>query len=188
MSRDSRETLLTALYIIAGLAGAIAAGRWIVGPAVFSNSKVFVAYAVAGFSGALVYAAARLRGLGFCILMIVLMFFGQVALNPPLRTTAAVIAALWALPVGLAFTASGFAFRGLRSVPFGKFLLMAVFVGIGYALGMAAYLVKIGSPIQAAPVLKQLLSGMKVGGLAGIGMELVDLLGAKLGEPSDAYY
>lgn len=170
-----------------GLAGSIAAGYWVVGRVVLVNSRVFLAYALAGFSGALVYAAARLRGLGYCILMIVLMLFGQVALNPPLRTAAVVIAALWALPVGLAFTASGFVFRALRRVPLGKFLLMAFFVGIGYAIGMAAYLLRTGAEIQTAAVLKQLVSGLKVGGLVGIGIELVELLGIRVEGTQEIY-
>jgi len=180
MSQNTRETILTVFYIAFGLAGAVLAGYWIVGKVVFGNGSILVRYIVVGLSGALVYAAARLKGLGYCILMIVLMFLGQVALTPPLSAGSALMAALWALPVGVAFTVAGFSFKSLSRVPVGKFLLMALLVGVGYGIGMVAYLWRVRAPIDAAPVLRQLVAGLKVGGLMGVGMELVDLLGLAL--------
>jgi len=180
MKKNTRETLLTVLYILLGIGGAILAGYWVVGRAVFSHGSIFVRFLVVGFSGSLVYAAARLRGLGYCIIMVVLMFFGQVALNPPLRADSAIVAALWALPVGIAFTASGFVFKSLERIPVGKLLLMALFVGLGYGIGMVAFLMRAHAPLNLAPVLRQTVAGLKVGGLMGLGMELVDLLGKAL--------
>jgi len=180
MTKNSRETLLTVLYILFGIGGAILAGYWVVGRPMFSHGSIFVRYLVVGFSGALVYAAARLRGLGYCIVMIVLMFLGQVALDPPLRAESAIIAALWALPVGIAFTAAGFVFRALERIPVGKLLIMALFVGLGYGIGMVAFLMKAHAPLHPAPVIRQATAGLKVGALMGFGMELVDLLGKAL--------
>jgi len=188
MTKNSKETVLTAGYILLGLAGAVLAGYLTVGGVVFSHGSILLRYAVVGFSGALVYAAARLRGFGFCILMIVLMFFGQVAMNPPLRASSAVIAALWALPVGIAFTASGFIFKALRRYPIGKFILMGLLVGIGYAIGMVAYLLKVNAPVAMASVMKQAVAGIKVGALMGFGMEMVDLLGKALRASGESYY
>jgi hypothetical protein len=75
----------------------------------------------------------------------------------------------------------------LRSVPVGKFILMAVFVGMGYAVGMVAYLGKIHAPVAFAPVMRQLVAGVKVGALMGFGMELVDLVGARIRVSDQTY-
>lgn len=187
MTKNSRETLLTILYILFGLAGTVLAGYFVVGKVMFSHGSILVRFIIVGFSGALVYAAARLRGLGYCILMIVIMFMGQLALNPPLSASAAIMAALWALPVGLAFTASGFIFKSLHRIPVGKFVLMALLVAAGYAIGMVAYLTRIHAPVAAASVLRQMVAGLKVGGLMGFGMEIVDLLGTRLKASEETY-
>ncbi len=180
MKKNTRETLLTILYILLGIGAAVLAGYWVIGRPFFRHGSILVRFLVVGFSGSLVYAAARLRGLGYCVMMIVLMFLGQVALDPPLRAESAIIAALWALPVGIAFTASGFTFKSLERIPIGKFIIMALFVGLGYGIGMVAFLTKAHAALHLAPVLRQTVAGLKVGALMGLGMEIVDLVGKAL--------
>ncbi len=180
MTSSTRESILTVLYIIFGLAASALAGHLVVGKAVFKHSSILLRFLMVGFSGSLIYAAARLKGPGYAILMIGLMFLGQVALNPPLRAATALNAAIWAGPVGIAFLAASYSFKSMRKIPFGKFILMGILVGIGYGLAAALFLLKSGQPLIIQVILRQVVAGLKLGGLMGFGMEIVDLIGTRL--------
>ncbi|OYD14960.1 hypothetical protein CH330_06955 [candidate division WOR-3 bacterium JGI_Cruoil_03_51_56] len=181
MTKATRESVLTLLYIIFGLGGALLAGYVILGSKLFqtTNRQLF-GFLVIGFSGSLVYAAIRLKGFGYGLLMIILMFFGQLALNPPLCGSSAINAAIWALPVGLAFTASAYLFKSLNRIPFGKFLIMAFFIGLGYSIAVVFFKLRFHSPLEPHEILSFGLAGLKVGGFIGIGMEIVDLIGTRM--------
>jgi len=176
MTKATRETLLTFFYLALGIAGAAVAGYLILGKYLTRDPNLLLRFVIVGFSGSLIYAAVQLRGLGFAVLMVALFFFGQLALTPPLSANSAITAAIWTLPIGALFLASAYLFKALRRVPIGRFLLMALLVAIGYGLATVIYLLKSHAPIAFAPVYRQAFAGFRVGGLVGLGMELVELM------------
>lgn len=176
MTKATRETFLTLLYLVFGIAGAAFAGHLILGKHLFRDPNVLLRFVIVGFSGSLIYAAARLRGGGFAVLMVVLFFFGQLALTPPLTANSAITAAIWTLPIGALFMVSAYLFRALRVVPVGRFLLMALLVGAGYGLATVIFYLKSHAPLAFAAVFRQAFAGFRVGGLVGLGMELVELV------------
>jgi len=179
MTKNSRETLLTFGYIIMGLAGAVLAGCLSAGNRFFHPPRQFVGFLVVGFSGGLIYASVRLRGLGMSLLLVVLLYFIQLASTPPIRPASAVGAAIFALPVGTAFVVSAYLFKALARVPLGRFIVMALVVGLGYGLMIAIFLLKAQQPLVTRLIARQLLLGAKLGGAVGLGLELVDLLGGR---------
>ncbi len=176
MTKATRETLLTILYLFFGLAGATLAGYLTIGHHLFKDPNILFRFAVVGFSGSLIYSSIRLRGLGFAVLMILLFFFGQLSLTPPLTGRSAVNAALWTLPIGILFAVAAYIFGKLRRVPIGRFLIMALLAGAGYGAATVVFLLKDHSPILFRTVFGQAYAGLKVGGLVGIGIEIVELL------------
>jgi len=158
------------------MVAAILAGYWVIGPVVFKNFQALSRFLIVGFSGSLIYASIRFKGWGYAVILIVLMFLTQVALDPPIRTSKLITAAIWSLPAGLAFTAAAYWFRPLYKVPVGKFLLLAVLLAAAYGFSTIIYMVRIHAPVQFPPILRQLVAGLKTGALIGLAMELVDFL------------
>ncbi|MEO0079414.1 MAG: hypothetical protein ABIK44_01895, partial [candidate division WOR-3 bacterium] len=115
------------------------------------------------------------RSLGFALMMIILLFLSQVALRPPLRAASAINAAIRALPIGIAFCASAYIFKALKKVPFGKFLIMALLVGLGHGLVVVLSSIRFHQPVALRVVCAMGCEGLLLGGLMGAGFELIDL-------------
>jgi hypothetical protein len=179
MTRNSQETLLTIGYIVMGLAGAVLAGYLSAGNRFFHMPRQLIGFLVVGFSGGLIYASVRLRGLGTALLMVALLYFVQLASAPPIRPASAVSAAVLALPVGTAFVISAYLFKTLARVPLGRFIVMALVVGLGYGLMIAIFLLRAQQPLVAGLIARQALLGAELGGAVGLGLELVDLIGGR---------
>ncbi len=179
MTKATRETLFTLAYLVLGLAASAASGYFTVGKVMFSHLNVLLGFLIIGFSGSLVYAAVRLRGIGYALLMVVLMFFGRLALTPPLSAGSAINAALWAVPVGAAFLSSAYAFKALKRIPIGKFVLMAILVGLALGFGTVLILLHAHNPLLPATILRQAVGGLKMGALVGLAMEIVDFFGRR---------
>ena len=115
MSRSTRETLLTIGYIAAGLAGAMLAGYLIAGAKFLHMPKQLVGFLTVGFSGGLIYSSVRLRGLGMAVMMVVLLYFVQLASSPPIRAASAIGAAT--TPADAPVSASAAHARAAARVP-----------------------------------------------------------------------
>ncbi len=175
MTRTASDTLLTTGYVVAGLAGALAAARLSLGSNML-QMRQFMSFPVIGLLAALVYASVRLRGPGTVMLVLLLLYLTEVALNPPLRPSAVVGAAFFTIPVGLALVSSSYLFRVLHRVPIGRFIVMGAVVAAGYAGMVAVFLVFMRQKPAAFLVMDQAVIGAKVGAAVGLGFELVDLL------------
>lgn len=175
VTRSSRDTLLTIGYTLAGLAGALLAARLALGPGMF-QTRQFAGFPVIGFAAALVYASAQLRGLGTVMVILLLLYLSQIALNPPIRTSSVVSAAVFTVPVGSALVGSSIVFRVLRRVPVGRFIIMGLIVALGYGAMVALFLVLMRQPLATFLVLDQAVIGLKLGACLGLGFELVDLV------------
>jgi len=181
--QDTHETLVTIGYIIAGLVGAGLSGIILTRNSLWHQPAVLASFLTIGFAGALIYAAVRLRGLGFALLIIVLLFFSQVALQPPLRAASAISAAIRALPVGVAFCAAAYLFKAIPKVPVGRFPIMALLVGGAHILVVVLAGAWRQRPVPMALLVPMAVEGALVGGLMGLGFELIDLLRPRKGEP-----
>lgn len=182
-NQNTRETLLTLGYVILGLAGACAAGLLTFSTKFFNLPRPMAPYIIVGLGGALIYASVRLRGAGYALLMLVLMYFAQLALVGPLRgpmlTHRLVSAAIFALPVGIALLVSAYIYKGLPRLRFGKFVVMAVVVAIGYVVMLVLWLARSHAPMHKGVFIAQAVMGLKVGAGIGLGLELVDLFGTQ---------
>jgi hypothetical protein len=178
-NKNTRETLLTLGYVIFGLAGSFAAGLLTFSTKFFHLPRPMAPYIIVGLAGALIYASVRMRGAGYAVLMVVLMYFAQLALVGPLRGAAIAgrltAAAIYALPVGVALLISAYMYKGLPNLRFGKFVVMAVIVAIGYLVMLALWLARSKMPMQSGVLVAQAVMGLKVGAGIGLGLELVDL-------------
>jgi hypothetical protein len=131
---------------------------------------------VVGIAGGLIYAGIRLRGFGYGLMMVVLLFFLQLVLMPPLRTETVVRAAMWAFPVGMSFLAAGAVFRWWQRLRFGKFLLMALLVGAGYLLVGILFRLRAQQGLNAHQMTGQLVRGMLQGGFSGLLIEALEYI------------
>jgi hypothetical protein len=120
-----------------------------------------------------------MRGAGLAILMIALLFLTQVAMAPPIRAISLAAAAIYALPVGFALMMAAYAQKSLDRFKFGRFLIMGLIVGAGYALMILLFLVKWHVEIRLGTVLNQTFLGAKLGAAMGLGFELIDLVGPR---------
>ena len=189
MSRNTRETLFTLAYIIMALIGTTAAGlltfRW----KFFVLPRPLLPFLIIGLAGALIYAAVQWRGFGFVLLVLVLFYSGELAMMGSLRGPALVpklaSAAIFTLPVGIMLVVAFYISRSLHRLKFGKFVITAVLVAIGYGVMLVLWLGRSHVPLQANALLYQALVGLKVGAGIGLGVELVDLFGGH--QPTRAY-
>jgi hypothetical protein len=179
MTQNTRETLLTLGYIVAGLAGALLAGWMSAGTKFFHFSKASSLFLIVGFSAGLMYASARLRGPFSASLMVVLLYFIYIAASPPVRPSSVSSAAIFVVPVGLALLLSAYVLKALRRVPIGRFILMAVIVGLGYAVMLSVFLLRAHQHLAPNLILRQALLGVRLGGAVGLGLEIVDLVGRR---------
>jgi hypothetical protein len=177
VTRNTHDTILTVGYIIAGLAGALVAARLTLGSNMFQAAKQLPVFFAVGLLAALIYASARLRGVGSVILMFVLLYLSQLAMNPPIRPASAINAAVFTVPVGLAFIAASYLLKALARVPFGRFVLMGLVVALGYAVMVILFLARARQGFVFHLVLRQAVVGAELGAAIGLGFELVDLIG-----------
>ena len=113
MSKNTRETLFTVAYIVLGLAGALLAGWLTARGRFFTTPRPLIDFVVIGFFGSLAYAVIQMRGGGYAILLLVLMYLVQLAMAGPIRAlrAGAFISAALILPVSFALIGSAFAMK-----------------------------------------------------------------------------
>lgn len=181
MSSPVRESLYTFGYLVCGAAGGWL--NWRVMPVLSPRGFPLAPFLGVGIGGGLIYAGMRLRGFGYGLMMVVLLFFVQLALLPPLRVAAIIQAAMWALPVGLAFMLGGVVFRGLTKLRFGRFLFMAGLVGTGYALAAVLFQLRGHQGLNGQRLWWQFLLGGIMGGALGVLIEVLELI-----FPLEKYY
>jgi hypothetical protein len=185
---NTRDTLLTLGYLVLGLSGALAAGMLAYGPQrLFRTPQALLSFVIVGSAGALFYTAVRLRGAGLVALILILLYAAQLTRVGPLRgpalPTRLVSAAIYALPVGITLIIGAYLYKKLARIRVGKFLLMAALVAVGYVVMLALWLAKNHAPLQPNLLASQAWIGVRVGGLIGLGLELVDLF-ANVGRPA----
>lgn len=174
MSKSMRETGWTIAYLSAGIFAALAI--WKLVSTRHITTIPLPPFIILGLAGGLIYAAVRLRGLTYAIMMVVLLFFLQLALTPPLRTETAIRAALWATPIGFSFLFSGYLFKYLARMPVGKFLLMAVIVGLAHLTVVLLFRIRTGQELPGGLLTYQFTVGALFGAAFGIIIELLELL------------
>jgi hypothetical protein len=179
VSKTTRESLFTIGYIAVGLIAVMAVGYLTYHNRLFHLPRPMLPFLVVGLTGALIYAAVQMRGAGLAILMIALLFLTQVAMAPPIRAISLAAAAIYALPVGFALMMAAYAQKSLDRFKFGRFLIMGLIVGAGYALMILLFLVKWHVEIRLGTVLNQTFLGAKLGAAMGLGFELIDLVGPR---------
>lgn len=145
----------------------------------FHLPRPMLPFLVVGLTGALIYASVQMRGAGFVGLMVALLFLIQVAMTPPIRPNSLLYAALYALPVGFALAAAAYVQKALVRFKFGRFLVMGLIVGAGYALMILLFLFKSHVDIRLYTIWNQTFLGAKLGAAMGLGFELIDLLGPR---------
>lgn len=189
ISKNTRETLFTLAYIIMALVGTTAAGLLTFGWKFFVFPRPLLPFYVIGLAGALIYASVQLRGFGFVFLMLVLFYLGELAMMGSLRGPALMPkltgAAIFTLPIGIMLVTASYISRSLHRLKFGKFVIMAVLVAVGYGVMLILWLGRSHVALQSSALLYQSLVGLKVGAGIGLGVELVDLFGGH--RPSRAY-
>lgn len=176
MKKATWETLWTTIYIVAGIAAGWLTWFFLPGRRIAHLPPKLLPFLIFGFAGALIYAAVRLRGLGYAIMMVILFFFLQMALTPPLRAEAAIRAGIWAVPIGVAFIVSGYLFRLLRQVPLGKFILMGILAGLAQVLVVAVFRIRAGETVYKALLFWQIVVGGMLGSFLGIIIEFFELI------------
>lgn len=180
MTKATRETLWTVAYIIAGLSASWLC-RLLLAARRITNFPM-LPLIILGLAGGLIYAAVRLRGLSYAIMMVVLLFFVQLALTPPLRTEAAIRAALWATPVGFSFLISGYLYKFLARLRIGKFLIMALIVGLAHLAVVLLFRLRTGQEFHRNLLSYQFSIGSLFGTLFGIIIEILELIFPNKGE------
>ncbi len=179
MSKATRETLFTIAYMVISLIAVNVVGYLTFRQRFFHLPRPMLAFLVVGFAASLIYSSVQMRGLGLAILMVVLLFLAQVAMAPPIRPNSLIGAAMFALPVGGALLASSYVLKGLGRFKFGRFLVMGLIVGLGYALMIILFLIRSQVPVRLGAILGQAILGAKLGAGLGIGFELIDLIGPR---------
>jgi hypothetical protein len=179
VSKTTRETLFTIGYIAIGLIAAVAVGYLTYNKRFFHLPRPMLPFLIVGLAGALIYTAVQMRGAGLALLMIALLFLTQVAMTPPIRANSLAVAAIYALPVGFALLAAAYVQKSLDRFKFGRFLVMGLIVGAGYALMILLFLIKSHVEIRFGTVLNQAFLGAKLGAAMGLGFELIDLIGPR---------
>lgn len=177
MTTNTRETVFTIACIVLALAASVVAGWLTSGSRFFNTPRQIIDFLVVGFGAALIYATMARRGFGTALLMFVLFYLIRVAMFPPIRATTAIGAAIYTVPVGSAFLVSSALFRALRRIPIGKFILMGLLVGAGYAVMFVIYWRYLQRDFIARAMWLQALVGLRLGGIIGFGFELVELPG-----------
>jgi|UniRef100_A0A7V3PUV8 hypothetical protein len=176
VSRNTEESLRTLGYIICGLVAGWLNWRVLPFRSYVLTPPQLLPFLVVGVAGGLIYAGTRLRGFGYGMMMVGLLFFLQLALMPPLRPETVIRAGLWALPVGLSFLFAGVLFKLLVRWQFGKFLLMGMLVGIGYMLVLIFFRLRAQEPIFRQQLAGQFVLGAMLGGFLGILIEGVEFI------------
>jgi hypothetical protein len=185
VSKTNRETLFTIAYIVVGLIAVIAVGyltfrhRFFRLPPSGLLPIPMRDCLIVGLFGSLIYASVQMRGAGLAILMIVLLFLTEVAIRPPIRPNSLMAAALYALPVGFALMMAAYAQKSLARFKLGRFLIMGLIVGAGYALMILLFLIKSHVEIRLGTIGNQAFMGAKLGAAMGLGFELIDLIGPR---------
>jgi hypothetical protein len=179
VSKTTRETLFTIGYIAVGLIAAAVVGYLTYHKRFLHFPRPMLSFIIVGLIAALIYASVQMRGAGFVILMIVLLFLTQVAMTPPIRPNSLVYAALFALPVGFALMAAAYVQKSLTRFKFGRFLVMGLILGAGYALMMLLFLIMSHVDVRFGTIVNQAFLGAKLGAAMGLGFELIDLIGPR---------
>jgi hypothetical protein len=179
VNRSTKETLFTFGYVVLGVAAAIAVGCLTYKGRFFHIPRPMLPLLSVSIAGALIYASVQMRGGGAAMLMLVLLFLAQLALVPPITVSTIVGAAIFSGPVGLSLMASSYVFKALARIKLGKFVLMALIVGLGYAVMVALFLLRSRAEIPPGILINQGLLGAKLGAGLGIAFEIVDLAGPR---------
>ncbi|MCX6841515.1 MAG: hypothetical protein NTX53_04420 [candidate division WOR-3 bacterium] len=175
MSRTTRGILFTIGYVVAGLIAVVVVGYLTYHKGFFHFPRPILSFLALGLMGALIYASVQMRGAGYAVLMIALLYMSQAAIYP--GSTSLVAAAVFALSVGSALMAGVYVQKSLASFRFGRFISMGLIVGAGFAL--MALLFFIMSDVQLGTVWNQTFLGVKLGAAMGLGFELIDLIGPR---------
>jgi hypothetical protein len=179
VSKTTRETLFTIGYIVVGLIAAVAVGYLTFHQRFFHLPRPMLPFVVIGLIGALIYSSVQMRGAGFAILMIVLLFLIQVAMTPPIRANSLRAAAIYSLPIGFALLAAAYVQKSLTRFRFGRFVAAGLVIGAGYALMMFLFLVTSHVEVRLGTIWNQTFLGAKLGAAMGLGFELIDLIGPR---------
>ncbi len=188
MTKATKETLFTVIYLVVGVFAAIISGYWIHTRVFQPDGRMLLfSVIVAGFMGSLLHVVFRFRGWGYVLLVIGLAYLLQVSIRWPLRTSNLLPAAIESLPVMLAFALSSHLYRKLRVIPVGKFLILAVLLALAYTVRSIILAALQDASISVGTILRVLthklggLAGLKTGAAIGLGLELVDLLDRRRG-------
>ena len=200
MSKTTRESVLTGIYIVAGIAGALVG--WFLVSLVLRFRPAVPPLLAMGFFAGLALATARLHGSWWATMLLLLympaslvvqMFMisartGRLPRVPPAQLLDWTISAL---PIALAIMVSVQLLKGVARPKVGKCLLTGLFLAAGHTVQMSMFLTRFHIPLQADFLVNQALIGAGVGLGIGLGMELVDLVwsgrGARMGfESPDA--
>lgn len=179
MNRYTRETLFALGYLLLGGAAAIVVGYLTYKGRFFHIPRPMLPLLAVSIAGSLIYATVQMRGIGMAMLMVVLLYLAQLSMLPPISLNAIVGAAIFTGPVGLSLVASAYALKALARIKFGKFILMALIVGLGYAVMIALFLLRSRAETPVGIIVNQGLLGAKLGAGLGIAFELVDLAGPR---------
>jgi len=175
LTRTTRELILIAAYVLVGMLGAGIAGLLALGPTLFESFYFVLNYLIVGFAGGLIYAAFRLDAPAYAFSTVILLWLGFYALNPPLTSGAMIDAAIRAILTGGAFLGLALLCRRLSRIPFGKFMLYGIVIGLASGIAALLIILRLGREVEMARVLKFTVSGLRIGALVGLGMETVDL-------------
>lgn len=176
LTRTTRELILIAAYVLAGTLGAGIAGLIGLGTTLFTDFYFLLNYLIVGFAGGLIYAALRLDSPLYAFTTVALLWLGFYAFNPPLTSGSMIDAAIRALATGGGLVALAFICRRLGRIPFGKFLLFGLILGLATGVGALLVLLRQGRAIELERVIRFTVTGLRVGALIGLGMEIIDFV------------
>jgi hypothetical protein len=179
MSPTARGILFTIGYVAAGLIAVALVGGLTYHRQSLHFPEPMLSLLLLGLMGALIYAAAQMYDGRYALLVIALSFGVRVALSP--RSFSILAAAIYTLVVGFALVAAAYAQKSLTGLKFGRFIVMGLAGGFGYALMTIVLLTVWNSQIRLGALWSQTLLGAKLGGAMGLGFELVDLIGPRPG-------
>lgn len=177
VSNTTRAVLFTVGYVIAGLVASAAVGFLSIHGAFLHSLDSALSFLVLGLMGGLIYASVQMGSAWYAVLVIASWCLVRAALNGDLFGIQG--PAAYVLPVGFAFMVGTYVQKSLTRLKFGRFISMALIVGIGHALNMLALLlVGLGTtPLRL--VWQQTFLGVELGAATGLGFELVDLIGPR---------
>jgi len=177
VKRTLHEVLFTLGYLAAGLVAALAVGFLEQRSWLFHYPTPLVSYLVPGVMGALIYASAQMRGPGWAALSILIAVLAWLTIDP--LSFSLLAAAAYALLVGFPMMGAAYIQKSLGRVKLGRFVVMGVITGAGYALVTLLFLAMSDARIRLTVVLREASDGLLMGAAMGLGFELIDLIGPR---------